>query len=251
MGSLSAFYERWFPGEVNHLAAFHQHVAARAPVTGRMLDVGCGANDLLAVYRTNDREVWGCDFQHHPELQHGDWFRLLQPDGSIPFASNTFDLVTSFMVMEHVESPVRFLAEIARILKPGGIYIGQSIHGLHYVTAIRRLFDLLPHEWVQRLVKRLYGREEHDTFPTHYRMNRRIAIEGFARKAGLDWAGWQTYPSQGYFAFSPLLFRGAVMFDWTLERMRTDLGMVYFTVILSKRREAGPRVIQPGRLLAA
>ena len=208
--------------------------AAHLPLTGKILDLGCGENVTLSDYRTPTREVWGTDFCAHPDLKHAEWFLPLCTDGTLPFADNAFDVVTSFMVMEHVETPNRFFGEIARVLKPNGIYVGQSIHSLHYVTWVRRLFDLVPHGWVQRLVKRLYGREEHDTFPTCYRLNRRGALAEAAKTTGLDWVGWQSYASQGYFYFSPLFLHAAVLFDWTLEKVHPGLGRIYFTVVLRK-----------------
>lgn len=39
---------------------------------------------------------------------------------ALPFEDGTFDLVFSFHVLEHVESPGRALVEMRRVLKPGG-----------------------------------------------------------------------------------------------------------------------------------
>ena len=228
------FSLKWFPGELNHDTGFHKILSAKIPAWGKLLDLGCGANDSLARYRTPWLEVWGTDFKAHSELKNAEWFRPLHGDGTIPFSNDTFDLVSSFMVMEHVASPARFFGEIARVLQPNGLYLGQSIHSLHYVTWIRRMLDLVPHRWVQCLVKKLYGREEHDTFPTRYRLNRRGTIARVAQTTNLEWVGWHGYASQGYFAFSPALFRLAVIFDWSLERIYPGLGKIYFTVILQK-----------------
>jgi SAM-dependent methyltransferase len=229
-----AFFQRWFPHEINHWDGFLRFIDAKAPKIGRLLDLGCGDNSLLARFRTPEREAWGTDFVPHPHLCHPQWFRALDADGTLPFDDGTFDLVCSHMVMEHVASPRQFLREIARVLKPGGWYIGESIHARHYVTWIRRLFDLVPHAWVQTLVRQLYGRAEHDTFPTCYRMNSRCAIARFAVDAQLDLADWRGYVSPGYFAFSPMLYRGAVVFDWCVERVLPGFGQLYFTVLLRK-----------------
>jgi SAM-dependent methyltransferase len=225
---------RWFPGELNHDTGFHRIMAEKMPATGRLLDLGCGNNFALGRYRTSEREVWGTDFAAHPNLHHPEWFRLLGSEGKIPFPDAYFDVVSSFMVMEHVAAPDLFFAEIARVLKPNGVYVGQSIHSLHYVTWIRQAMDFLPHRWIQALVKKLYGRDECDTFPTQYLLNRRGRIRMAADTSKLAWDDWRCYASQGYFHFSPLLTRFAILGDWTLNQLRPDLGKLYFTVILRK-----------------
>jgi ubiquinone/menaquinone biosynthesis C-methylase UbiE len=50
----------------------------------------------------------------------GTLIRELNPDGSIPFPDEYFDLVTNNQVMEHVQDLDAVLGEIARVLRPGG-----------------------------------------------------------------------------------------------------------------------------------
>lgn len=47
----------------------------------------------------------------------------------LPFASGTFDLVTAMESIEHfpVHHINRYLSEVVRVLKPGGILIGSSV----------------------------------------------------------------------------------------------------------------------------
>jgi len=232
--SMARFFSKWFPDEINHHAGYYEVLAERLPADGKALNLGCGDNSDLAHFRRPGLEIWGTDFNAHPELQHAEWYRSLRPDATIPFADGTFDVVTSMMVMEHVQSPQAFLQEIARVLKPGGVYVGQSIHSLHYVTWIRRLFDLVPHSVVQQLMRSLFGRKEVDTFPTHYRLNRPAVIRKIAKRANLEWVEWRAYASAGYFSFNTLLFRMAVISDWFLERLHRGMGKIYFTVVLKK-----------------
>lgn len=53
----------------------------------------------------------------------------------LPFKSNTFDLILSQAVLEHVEDPIQVGREIQRILKPGGVvYVEVAfLHPLHAV----------------------------------------------------------------------------------------------------------------------
>ena len=236
-GMSRAFFDRWFPGELLNLDGFHAELAQVLPAWGRILDLGCGPNVYLERLRWTGHEVWGADLHRHPQLAHSEWFRLMPADGSIPFADASFDVVTAFMVVEHIADPRRFLQEVTRVLKPGGHFVAHTISAWHYVTWIRRAFDLLPHSWTQWLMHRLYGREEHDTFPTWYRMNtpRRIARAG--EPLGLQLTAVRRYAWPGYFEFSPLLCRAAVMVDWLLERVGAGMGRIYFTATYRKAPE--------------
>jgi SAM-dependent methyltransferase len=68
--------------------------------------------------------------------------RLLRADGrSMPFADRTFDAVLSVATLEHVNGLDAFLAEVARVLKPRGVFftefspIWSSARG-HHVYAV-------------------------------------------------------------------------------------------------------------------
>jgi SAM-dependent methyltransferase len=235
-----AFFERWFPGEPNNGQGFYTELAQVLPATGRILDLGCGANYHLAFFRSPEREVWGTDLERHPQLAHPEWFRQMPPDATIPFDDASFDLVATFMVVEHVADPAAFLGEVARVLRPGGHFVAHTISSRHYVTWVRRLLGVLPHRWTQRLTRRLYGREEHDTFPTRYRMNTPRRITRLAAPFGFESVRLQRYACAGYFEFSRLLFRGAVITDWTLERLLPGWGRVYFTATYRKSGAAPP-----------
>jgi ubiquinone/menaquinone biosynthesis C-methylase UbiE len=199
-----------------------------------MLDLGCGINSDLAEFRTIEREVWGADFQAHPDLQHREWFRQLQGDGSIPFPSEHFDAIVTVMVLEHVVDPNRFLAEVSRVLRPGGRFIAHSISGNHYVTFLRRLFGLLPHSINQAIVKALYNRQEADTFPAYYRMNTRRRLQRINTRTGLKLLSMQRYADPGYFRFAKPIELVAIIADRLLEEFCPGWGRLYFTMIAEK-----------------
>ena len=105
----------------------HPHIAGKvqqlAPVTAtRILDLGCGSGALLErLAGMGYRDLTGVDIK--PPASEGcitysqadlDCFRLDCPDGA-------FDLALAVEVIEHIENPGLFLAELARLLRPGGI----------------------------------------------------------------------------------------------------------------------------------
>jgi SAM-dependent methyltransferase len=231
----------WFPGAAFHLDGIERHLERSLPKRGRVLDLGCGRNTDLARFRSADVEVWGTDPFRHPEVEHASWFRRTPANGRLPFPPDTFDLIHARWVLEHVDQPGRFLAEIHRVLRPGGTFLAHTIHAGHYVTWIRRAFDLLPHRMVAGIVRRLYGRAEVDTHPTRYRLNSERIIRREAGRVGLHLDLVEGYPDPGYFAFIPALGRSAIVLDGLIEslgarRSRTGLsaGRVYFTAVLRK-----------------
>jgi hypothetical protein len=116
----------------------------------------------------------------------------------------------------------------------GGWFVALTINAAHYVTLLTRLLGLLPHAMTQRLVRRLYGRAAHDTFPTYYRLNTRGRLRRAAGRAGLRLGEVRRFANADYFSFAPALYRSAVVLDWLLEKAGTDLGRLYLVVTLHK-----------------
>jgi SAM-dependent methyltransferase len=227
-------FRRLFPSDIHHMDGFRAAVDTQMAEARLVLDLGCGDNSVLAPYRSSDREVWGTDFVVHPRLWDPDWFRPLGTDGKVPFPDGTFDLVVCISVLEHVADSQAFLGEVARLLKPRGYFVAHSISGNHYVTWIRRAFGLLPHSSNQLIVKKLYGRDEVDTFPAFYRLNSQASIDHAARRVGLMQTEFLRYADQGYFAFFRPLVPTAIALDWLLARISSSWGRLYFTVTLRK-----------------
>jgi SAM-dependent methyltransferase len=228
------FLRRVFPRDIHHVAGFHDAIREVLPSRGRVLDLGCGVNADLEAYRTDEREVWGTDFQAHPELRHAEWFRLLGSDGAIPFPDRHFDTVAAVMVLEHVANPRAFLREVARILRSGGRFVAHTISGTHYVTFIRRLIGLLPHRINQSLVNVLYGRAEVDTFPAYYRLNTESRVRRFNAGAGLELANVRRYADPGYFRFAGPIENLTILADRILDALAPGWGRLYVTFTLEK-----------------
>ncbi|HEV3384389.1 MAG TPA: methyltransferase domain-containing protein [Gemmata sp.] len=229
-----ALLRRVFPRDLHHVEGLHKAIATAIPDRARILDLGCGKNADLARYRTRTREVWGSDYQSHPELRHPRWFVKLRKDGTIPFPDAHFDTVVTVMVLEHIVDPQLFLQEVSRVLRPGGRFIGHSISGRHYVTFISRLFGLLPHWLNQRMIRKLYNRRVEDTFPAYYRMNSEGVVRRNCDETGLTLTGFQRYADPGYFRFSKPLMTAAILADRLLDGLVPGWGRLYFTAIAAK-----------------
>jgi SAM-dependent methyltransferase len=89
---------------------------------GRMLDYGCGRGEVVLAGRQAGMDIYGTDVFYQgakTQLPESPFLSELR-DGHIPFNDASFDLVTNNQVMEHVENLDFVLAEIYRVLKPGG-----------------------------------------------------------------------------------------------------------------------------------
>lgn len=85
----------------------------------------------------------------------------------IPFDENTFDLIFSDNVLEHIENPGVILKELFRVLKPGGVFLAKTPNKYHYMPLVASFTPT----WFHVYYNKLRGREEIDTFPTRYKLN--------------------------------------------------------------------------------
>ena len=88
-----------------------------------MLDIGCGTGHLLQHYIAKNVTGIGIDYSptiitHHAREKK---FPASQADvNDMPFVEASFDLVTCFGLIEHLDDPIGALSEIRRITQPGG-----------------------------------------------------------------------------------------------------------------------------------
>ena len=84
---------------------------------GDVLDVGCGRKPYRHLVPA--RSYVGLDLDT-PELRELGGADLFYDGGKFPVADGSFDAVLCSQVLEHIFDPAEFLAEIRRVLRPGG-----------------------------------------------------------------------------------------------------------------------------------
>lgn len=100
------------------------------------LEVGCGTGLSKQFVR--------CEKYYLSDLADYDWLDFKHVDAlATPFDDASFDFVVNSNMIHHVASPLRFFAEMHRILKPGGRLIIQEINAS---LLMRLLLRLMRHE---------------------------------------------------------------------------------------------------------
>jgi SAM-dependent methyltransferase len=97
----------------------------------QVVDLGCGRGDSVDLFRAVDPAVrWiGVDLPSSAEVDERtrDDAEFRTFDGlRLPFADASVDLVFSKQVLEHVERPHELVADVARVLRPGGRFAGST-----------------------------------------------------------------------------------------------------------------------------
>ena len=92
---------------------------------GKLLDVGCGRKPYQPLFCDRVEAYVGVDY---PVTMVNSYRQSTQADAfanclQLPFKDESFDTVLNTQVLEHVPDPKLLIAELSRVLKPGGVLI--------------------------------------------------------------------------------------------------------------------------------
>lgn len=206
-----------FPAETHPNRVIERAILERLGPDAAVLDIGCGrtAPNLSGLIGKAGK-LYGIDVVDFTvndarlQLFNNDVRDMKDiPSGSI-------DLAYSRAVMEHLERPEDAFREIARVLKPGGLYVftTPSIYDYGSIAAL-----LIPNRFHAAIVTATEGRAGEDVFPTVFGANSLRAIRKHAATTGLkvrDFEYIGQYPS--YLVFNRVLFWLGSVYQKAIER---------------------------------
>ncbi|HTV48103.1 MAG TPA: class I SAM-dependent methyltransferase [Phycisphaerae bacterium] len=174
---------------------------------GRVLDIGCGkgiTNKSLTDFPSWCDHLDGVDptpaVLEHPALEN----RWQGEFETAPLPEHAYDLAVSFNVVEHIINPERFVARLAVILKPSGVFLALTPHARH------------PFCWLSRGIESIGLKDAAadnykgmNRYSSYYRLNSIAQIRKLAQKSGFAKVDFYRFPSVQWDCYFPPLLRWA------------------------------------------
>jgi SAM-dependent methyltransferase len=165
--------ERTLPGVPEENYWFRRHVVAYRFAADRcrgldVLDAGCGEGYGTALLARTAAKAVGVelvpDVHAHARSTYPEAEFLLADLCALPLPDACMDLVVSHQVIEHLPDIGRYLAEVHRVLRPGGAFLCATPNRLTFTpgsdTPVNpfHVYEFSPHE-LRRLLARRFAVE--------------------------------------------------------------------------------------------
>lgn len=137
----------------------------------RLLDVGASSGAFLAAVKPFVKEAIG----NEPNEEDARFAKekgitiIETPIEQNPFPEHSFDIITAFQTLEHIENPVPFLKAIQRALKPDGALVVEVPNRNDWLLGEHKLPGY----------EEFYYREAHHFYYTPETLERMLAKAGF------------------------------------------------------------------------
>lgn len=116
----------------------------------KMLEVGCGTafvslyfakhGALVTCLDTNKKVLSISEHNFKSENARGTF--VLGDAEKLPFKDNTFDVVSSFGLMEHFPDPTKVFNEMVRVTKKDGLFFADIVPNRFSIQSLGNLFNL-------------------------------------------------------------------------------------------------------------
>jgi ubiquinone biosynthesis O-methyltransferase len=160
-----AYADHWWDGSQRWLRTLQNLVPARLGYFDRIvewrgrtvLDLGCGGGFMAEALAQRGASVTGVDpaekaiaiAQHHAATQNLSIKYLVGTGEALPFANGSMDYVVCVDVLEHVADLGEVINEVRRVLRPGGLFLFDTINRTWLASLVvvffgERVFRILP-----------------------------------------------------------------------------------------------------------
>lgn len=205
---------------------------------GTVAEICCGHGEAFQLIGEKVTRGVGVDvsvamLEQAVDDHHGSGLRFVQGDATmLPLASGAFDSVFMLGGVHHVNDRERLFSEVARILKPGGVFYFRE-----------PVSDFFLWRWIRAVIYRLSPTLDHET--------ERPLLYGetvpYLKAAGLTCSHWRTHGFLGFCLFmnsDVLVFNRLFRFMPGIRSItRGAIGLDRWTVALPPLRRAGLQVV--------
>ena len=225
-------YRRLRPGWKDSLTLYREVIDQCTHADTYILDIGCGHADFLTSIYAKTEHTYGIDPDANA-LSKNTTIRntFVGTADSLPFEDNFFDLVVLAWVLEHLDSPEKAFREIYRVLKPGGSVIFLTPNTWNYNVWIIRL---IPNRFHDFFTRKLYNRQEHDTYRVRYKINSANKIDRTLLPIGFKKTQLIFNGDPSYISFNTPLFKFACLLENLLDCKWFTLAKVHLIGIYQK-----------------
>ena len=163
-------YNRIHRGNHDANVYFFEGIVEEGPF--RILEIGCGTGPFLQYLIDQGHACLGIELDSKWLSVGRDEFGklpfMVMQGEALGFESDSFDLVVSFDVLEHIPDTDKHLAEVRRVLKPGGAYLLQTPNMLTNIP-----FEIVKERSLCR------WRQYHCSLHSYWGLRRRFEKHGF------------------------------------------------------------------------
>ena len=137
----------------------------------KILEIGCGIGTVVFELSGNGHDITGIDISGEA-IDYGrkkyDNIRLeVQAAETLPYKDDSFEVVLSFDLFEHIAEIDKHISEVRRVLRPGGYYLFQTPNRYSNI-----IYETL---WTKSLQWRRY----HPSLHSPGQLRRRMSRHGF------------------------------------------------------------------------
>ena len=223
MDRLFAEYYYARPDFIDGTTRFHDTCSGSIRRGSTILEIGAGPANTTSAHLAALGAVVGLDISDEVQLNPHLASAHVYDGGAFPFDSESFDACASNYVLEHVGDPDTHFAEVARVLRPGGVYCFRTPNIWHYIVLASTCVPHAVHKALANRMRRLDG--AHDPYPTFYRANTRRTIARLAGMAGLATVGLPTIEAEPWYGRSrALLFYPMLAYERVVDGSETFAG---------------------------
>lgn len=221
----------WFPEisaggftSLDGTLEFYTRINALLRPDMTVLDFGAGRGAAITdsdiVYKKNLMKLRGkvakviaCDVDEAVLDNPGaDEALVIRPGAPLPFDDNTFDLVISDFVFEHIADPAQASSELKRVLKPGGWICARTPNKYCLISLITRAIRNSAHSTILRRVQP--ERHSFDVFPTVFKLNSLRAIRAWFKPGDFDNFTYRYEAEPSYFFNNRAVFTLMLLVNW-------------------------------------